>query len=1101
MKKSLSVFLAFILAFSFMPAFYTFADDVSFSDNFSSGLSSWTPYNKSVFYIDNGAATSETETTDRLILNFGENKWSDFALEYDVLIHNIEQNGQIGFNILVQQSGGVADFKKSYTAAIKPTEAVIVKTTGSSGGDKVARKEMNCIHGKTYKCKIEVKGSTINFYVDSDTPTLTYTENDLKNGYIAMSVYKGKAGFDNIKLTGTLTEAANSGGTPAATAAPKPAATKAPAKDTGTSVNVSNMLPSGLLPPNQVGDTTTVPLSGAGNQASKRQGQGPAPVYPGDIKGLVSFPGAEGFGSRSVGGRGGKIIAVTNLNDSGPGSFRSALGETGPRIIIFKVSGTIFLKSPIRVVSPYCTIAAQTSPGGIAIGGDSFLINTHDIIIRGLRSRVGDLDNDPSKPGIQPIGDDRNSVNIATLPGSPGFEYAPFNVMIDHCSFTWGVDEVTTTYYGANNITIQYSIMSECLYQSLHSEGKHSKGMLIGADTNALTVHHNLQSSNDERNFRTLDNSYSELINNITYNWGFRGLHFSATDHNEGKVYPGYLNLIGNIFKPGPSSRSEINQGINLDDKKQAQPDSAKVFMYGNVTTGAYTSDTPQKSGAAGKTSLLTSELAMPISSNVRIQTPEEAYYTVLENVGAITPKRDAVDERLVRDVINGTGRLIDSQTEVGGWPEFENIPYPTDSDNDGIPDEWENTNGLDPKSAFDASQYAPSGYTWIEEYINSLIPMPNLNPGKLVYNKYADGVGSIGNSDESLLPAGKAQYSYIKFDLSDLKGAPINAQLRLSYKRPPKDDRISWDSQKVDVYLSDNATSLTGMTVANAPAVHSIIASQNISFKKNMDWGDGDGYGTYSFDITDAVNEKLNTDKVITLCIKTDGNTVEFLSSKTDSYKPHLEYTINGTKELISDFKKDSSSETPVSEDNSTKYAFSDIAGIDWAIEPITRLAEKGIIAGIGEGKFDPDGKVTRSQFVKLLMAAFNLENPNAVSSFNDVKEGEWYYPYVACAEAYGFFDGIYSGSFGPDVNMSREDMAALAYRVSASSGLILPKKTAADDFSDSSSIVSYAAEGIKAMQQAGIINGVGNGMFEPKADVSRAQSAKIIYLLFILR
>ena len=421
------------------------------------------------------------------------------------------------------------------------------------------------------------------------------------------------------------------------------------------------------------------------------------------VFGLPAFPGAQGFGSNTPGGRGGKIIAVTNLHARGVGSFRAACEASGPRTVVFRTGGMININSAINISDPFITIAGQTAPGdGICIGGGGYVsIRTHDVIVRGLRVRVGDNPNGPS-------GDNRDGIGIANN-ASP-----PYNIVIDHCSVSWGIDENIQLWYACHDITIQWCITSEALHSSLHSKGPHSKGMIIGPDAERVSIHHNLFAHNYERNPLISVDTKSEVFNNVMYNWGWRGM-------NLGNPYPEHgewSNVIGNYFKKGPNSADLCFHVSNCWV-------NAEVYLKGNIGPG-------RPSDTGDEWSLVRNDVGPQIissqpvgqSSGITTQLAAEAYNLVLASAGAVTPRRDRADSRIINDVKNGTGKIIDSQDEVGGWPNYDVGTPPLDTDHDGMPDDWETAQGLNPNSYSDAiaTDLSTEGYTNVEVYINGLI-------------------------------------------------------------------------------------------------------------------------------------------------------------------------------------------------------------------------------------------------------------------------------------------------------------------------------------------------------------------------------------------
>ena len=397
-----------------------------------------------------------------------------------------------------------------------------------------------------------------------------------------------------------------------------------------------------------------------------------------------AFPGAEGFGADTPGGRGGSGIAVTNLDDSGPGSFRAACEAEGPRIIVFRVGGLIDLKKNIVVRNPNITIAAQTAPGdGICLRDHQIVIDTHDVILRYLRSRPGDISG--------------NEVDAISVAGSSR------KVIADHCSATWSVDEALSPSGGISDVTVQWCLIAEGLNNSVHKKGPHGYGSLVRA-IGGLSLHHNLWAHNRGRNPRLGDNygkppfPIFDVRNNVIYDHGgpsVTGDTFEA-------------NYIANYIKPGPATGRPLPIGPTYKA-------ALKFYVDGNEVSGKITVDLFSKMQGV---TLVAKPFEAPA---VRTVSAEEAYKVVLAGAGATVPVRDAVDERIIADVRNGTGGFVDSQKQVGGWPEYKSAPAPKDTDGDGIPDDWELAHGLNPKDPRDASKVRPGGYVAIEEYINSL--------------------------------------------------------------------------------------------------------------------------------------------------------------------------------------------------------------------------------------------------------------------------------------------------------------------------------------------------------------------------------------------
>lgn len=415
---------------------------------------------------------------------------------------------------------------------------------------------------------------------------------------------------------------------------------------------------------------------------------------------VPAFPGAEGFGATTPGGRGGHVLFVTNLNDSGPGSLRAACDADGPRIVVFRVSGTIVLRRPLTVRNPYLTIAGQTAPGdGICLRDYTFGVATHDVVVRYLRSRLGDI-----------TAQEDDCLDLL---------HGARNCVFDHCSATWSIDECLSLSGNVQDCTVQWCLIGESLNASKHHKGPHGFGSLSRAN-GPISWHHNLWIHNNARNPRLGDNYHRgptfptfDVRNNVIYDFGAL-----ASGLTEGTLK---VNYVANYIRPGPSSKAKTP--ITYDDDKDMS-----FYIRDNVFDGnaALTTDNtefflPNKDGIKSpRIHFLTEPIAV---APVRTVSATAALELVLADVGATAPKRDAVDARLVSDVRHRSGHIINSQTEVGGWPELKTGSAPTDSDNDGIPDAWETAHGLNPHDAKDANGVRADGYTNLEEYINSLVP------------------------------------------------------------------------------------------------------------------------------------------------------------------------------------------------------------------------------------------------------------------------------------------------------------------------------------------------------------------------------------------
>lgn len=455
---------------------------------------------------------------------------------------------------------------------------------------------------------------------------------------------------------------------------------------------------------------------------------------------IPSFPGAEGGGMYSFGGRGGKVITVTNLNDRGPGSLREACETGGARIVVFNVSGIIRIKTPIIVRAPYITIAGQTAPGdGVCLAGESFWVNTHDVVVRHMRFRRGETNvgrRDDSFGG-NPVG----------------------NIMIDHCSCTWGLDENISFYrhmfspgegykdlkLPTVNVTIQNTISAKAL-----DTYNHAFGSTLGGEN--CSFMRNLWASNAGRNPSIGWNGVFNFVNNVTYNWVHRSV--------DGGDYTALYNIINNYYKPGPLTPKDTPVGHRI-----LKPESGRsklgyyvfgrVYCNGNIMEGY---DGISKNNWAGGVQVQEQPNTDGYTENMKWNEPfpmpsltimpaKDAYKFVIKNAGATIPSRDIVDQRIIEEVETGKAYykegldpnsfyqfehrrlpndsykkgVITEIVQMGGYPEYKGTPY-VDTDKDGMPDVWEKANGLNPNDPSDANKDCTGdGYTNIEKYINGI--------------------------------------------------------------------------------------------------------------------------------------------------------------------------------------------------------------------------------------------------------------------------------------------------------------------------------------------------------------------------------------------
>src|SRR5215813_2786941 len=423
-------------------------------------------------------------------------------------------------------------------------------------------------------------------------------------------------------------------------------------------------------------------------------------IYAAGAVPLRAFPGAEGAGAFTGGGRGGDVYHVTNLADSGSGSLRFGIqNANGPRTIVFDLSGTIFLQSRLNINKPFLTLAGQTAPGdGITVAGWTTSVNnTHDVIVRYMRFRPGDV----NCPNYQ---DDGFTVDKSN------------NVIADHVSASWSVDE-TLSVTESDKVTIQWAFITESMKNSCHVKGAHGYGSLIRYLNGLVTYHHNLYAHHDSRNPRLGDNIGLDFVNNVIFDWGNEAGY--SGDASEGTPR---LNYVGNYLIAGPDTPASKR---------------IRAFNGGSPSTLIYQSNNSIDSNVDGAHDGANTEWGMFIGAytkqeparfqflQVNTDDAQSAYDRVLNLAGSAL-FRDSVDTRVVSEVRNETGRHIDSQNQVGGWPTLNSLPALPDTDQDGIPDQWETDHGLNPLDPADGPAISASGYSNLENYLNDIVPAPD---------------------------------------------------------------------------------------------------------------------------------------------------------------------------------------------------------------------------------------------------------------------------------------------------------------------------------------------------------------------------------------
>lgn len=440
---------------------------------------------------------------------------------------------------------------------------------------------------------------------------------------------------------------------------------------------------------------------------------------------VIAFPGAEGYGKYTTGGRGGKVFVVTNLNDDGEGSLRKGLKLKEPAIIVFAVAGTIHLESPLNIPEN-TTIAGQTAPGeGICLADQPVTIKGDNVIVRYMRFRLGDKNQN------------KGMVNGSGHDDAFGGSRRK-HIIIDHCSMSWSTDEAFSVYAG-DSTTLQWNLIAEPLNYSYHFETgdtdfeKHGYGGIIGG--RHTSMHHNLyahclsRTPRFEGNRNILpDMEFVDFRNNVIYNWGGNNIYGA-----EGGRY----NLVNNYYKFGPNTSEKVKFQIFNPYKKDPDIPFGQFYVNGNYVDGNFDVTKNNWSGVKWNNGtdkeIKQSKLAQPIPSvEIVTQSTWDAYDAVLAKVGA-SFKRDTLDKRIINDVLNRTGKIIDVQggyphgtpyeKTIDAWPNLQVGIAQKDADGDGMPDTWEASKGLNPNDKTDAAKKSLHAfYTNIEMYVNSLV-------------------------------------------------------------------------------------------------------------------------------------------------------------------------------------------------------------------------------------------------------------------------------------------------------------------------------------------------------------------------------------------
>lgn len=401
-----------------------------------------------------------------------------------------------------------------------------------------------------------------------------------------------------------------------------------------------------------------------------------------DLRGeLPVFPGAEGFGTTTPAGRGGEVIRVTSLAESGPGSLRAALQTPGPRTIVFEVGGTITATEPLVIADPFVTVAGQTAPPpGITLTGTSLVIVTHDVLVQHLRVRAGD----------SPLGADPGGRDSLSITGAADGSNAVHHVVVDHCSLSWAIDEGASTWNpGVADISFRRSMMTENLSHSLHPKGEHSKGLLIGDHSKRVAVVGNLFAHNRMRSPILKGDVSAIVAGNVIYNPGCEAIHL---DDPEGSG-PTLATIAGNVMLKG----RDTAYLLPLVDALANTKTSSEVGLFDNTADG---NRIAHATFASGIFHALEDYASAPVRVEpLRIASSDAVAELVLADAGARPRERDAIDARVIAEVRSRGGRIIDSPRDVGGLPETAAVSRPlilpdnpnSDDDRDGYTnlEEW----------------------------------------------------------------------------------------------------------------------------------------------------------------------------------------------------------------------------------------------------------------------------------------------------------------------------------------------------------------------------------------------------------------------------
>ncbi len=599
-----------------------------FGDDFEDGNSSgWSTSGGSWSVVSDGSRVYKQSSTSATAHAYtGTSTWADVSVQARAKALSFNGTDRIfGLCVRFQSSSNY------YFMTLSNAGKLEIRKKISGTVTVLASKSFSVAAGTWYTLKLAASGSTLQAYVNGNLE-LSAADSSLAAGKIGFTTVNVSAEFDDC-----VVEASGGSSTPTPTPTPGVSATP-------TAVTTPTPTP-----------TPTISAT-------------PTPTPSGSA--IPVFPGAQGYGIDTPAGRGGQIIKVTNLNASGTGSLRAALATSGPRIIVFEVGGIIDLnQSRLTISQPFVTIAGQTAPSpGITIIRGGLTISTHDVLMKHIRIRMGDAG---ATSGFEPD---------VTTDGA-----SAYNIVIDHCSFSWGVDENMSVsgprFDGVNGtsrrVTLSNNIIAEGLYDSIHSKGIHSMGTLIHDYCTEVAVIGNLYAHNDERNPWYKGYATGVVVNNLIYNPGKWPIRLGAV-LNEWSGYPTpdppRVSVVGNYMKLGANSNCAGLVGTNSAGQAYLE-DNIALDRSGNALPMTYGGVVTLSSKPAWPTGLT----ALPASQVVS---------QVTQHSGARPRDRDSVDTRIVNQFLTGTGQFVNSQTEVGGYPASSMTTRTLTVPSSGI-DEW----------------------------------------------------------------------------------------------------------------------------------------------------------------------------------------------------------------------------------------------------------------------------------------------------------------------------------------------------------------------------------------------------------------------------